>query len=76
MHGADLLDEPLDSTGFMSWGKAGEGEWISVYAKSSHAYIVIAGARFDTSGKGEEGPRWRHEKASTSGYAVRHPEGL
>jgi hypothetical protein len=60
----------------MSWGEAGEGEWISVYGKSSHAYIVIAGARFDTSGKGEEGPRWRHEKASTSGYTVRHPEGL
>jgi hypothetical protein len=76
LHGAGLLDQPLDSTGFMSWGKAGEGEWISVYGKSSHAYIVIAGARFDTSGKGEEGPRWRHEPASTSGYAVRHPEGL
>ena len=76
LHGAGLLDQPLDSTGFMSWGKAGEGEWINVYGKSSHAYIVIAGARFDTSGEGEEGPRWRHEKASTSGYTVRHPEGL
>jgi len=76
LHGAGLLDQPLDSTGFMSWGEAGAGEWISVYGKSSHAYIVIAGARFDTSGEGEEGPRWRHEAASTSGYTVRHPEGL
>jgi peptidoglycan hydrolase-like protein with peptidoglycan-binding domain len=76
LHGAGLLDEPLDSTGFMSWGASGEGEWITVYGKSSHAYIMIAGARFDTSGAGEEGPRWRKEDASTSGYAVRHPEGL
>jgi cell wall-associated NlpC family hydrolase len=76
LHGAGLLDEPLDSSGFMSWGESGEGEWITVYGKSSHAYIVIAGARFDTSGEGEEGPRWRDEQASTSGYAVRHPDGL
>src|SRR3954447_5663085 len=76
LHGAGLLDKPLDSTGFMSWGESGEGDWITVYGKSSHAFIVIAGARFDTSGAGEEGPRWRKEDASTSGYAVRHPEGL
>jgi cell wall-associated NlpC family hydrolase len=76
LHGADLLDAPLDSTGFMSWGESGAGAWITVYAKGSHAYIVIAGLRFDTSGKGEEGPRWREEDASTAGYAVRHPEGL
>ena len=76
LHGAGLLDQPLDSTGFMSWGESGEGEWITVYGKSSHAYIVIAGARFDTSGEGEEGPRWRSEKAPTTGYAVRHPQGL
>jgi peptidoglycan hydrolase-like protein with peptidoglycan-binding domain len=76
LHGAGLLDKPLDSTGFMSWGESGEGEWITVYGKSSHAFIVIAGARFDTSGAGEEGPRWRKEDATTSGYAVRHPEGL
>ena len=76
LHGADLLDQPMDSSGLMSWGESGAGDWITVYAKGSHAYIVIAGARFDTSGSGEEGPRWRKEDASTDGYAVRHPEGL
>jgi peptidoglycan hydrolase-like protein with peptidoglycan-binding domain len=76
LHGAGLLDEPLDSSGLARWGESGEGQWITVYGKSSHAYIVIAGARFDTSGEGEEGPRWRHEKGSLSGYSVRHPEGL
>ena len=76
LHGADLLDAPLDSTGLMSWGESGAGEWITVYAKGSHTYVIIAGLRFDTSGEGEEGPRWRKERWSTSGYAVRHPEGL
>ena len=76
LHGADLLDQPLDSSGFMSWGESGEGQWMTVYAHGSHAYIVIAGLRFDTSGEGEEGPRWREEPRSGSGYTVRHPEGL
>lgn len=76
LHGADLIDAPRDSTGLMSWGRSGAGKWITVYGKSSHAYIVIAGLRFDTSGKGEEGPRWRREAAPTRGYAVRHPKGL
>ena len=47
---ADLgLDAPLPSGNFMSWGEAGEGEWITVYANRGHAYAVIAGLRLDTS---------------------------
>ena len=76
LHGAGKLDSPLDSSGLMSYGKSGEGKWITVYAHSSHAYVVIAGIRFDTSGSGEKGPRWRPEERSGSGYTVRHPEGL
>ena len=76
LHGGGWLDRPLDSTGFMSWGEAGRGEWISVYAHESHAYVVIAGLRFDTSGEGEKGPRWREERRSGRGYTVRHPEGF
>lgn len=76
LHGAGLLDSPLASGGFMSWGQRGRGEWISVYAHGGHAYVVIAGLRFDTSGRGEEGPRWRPESRSSSGYVVRHPRGL
>ena len=76
LHGAGLLSRPLDSSGFMSWGRSGAGQWITVYAHGGHAYVVIAGLRFDTSGRGEEGPRWRTERASTSGYRVRHPAGF
>jgi hypothetical protein len=76
LHGGDLLDAPLDSSGLESFGESGPGEWITVYAHGSHAYVVIAGLRFDTSGSGEEGPRWRPESRSGSGYTVRHPAGL
>jgi peptidoglycan hydrolase-like protein with peptidoglycan-binding domain len=78
LHGGALLDAPLDSTGFESWGQAGRGQWITVYANSGHAYAMIAGLRFDTSGdsNGETGPRWHSETRSASGYVVRHPAGF
>ena len=76
LHGAGLLRAARDSTGLMSYGSRGKGRWITVYAHGSHAYMVIAGLRFDTSGRGEEGPRWRLEPRSGSGYVRRHPAGL
>lgn len=74
LHGADLLDSPLDSTSFMSWGEAGKGTWITVYTNPGHAFVIIAGLRLDTSGPGESGPRWRPGRWSTSGFKARHPE--
>jgi peptidoglycan hydrolase-like protein with peptidoglycan-binding domain len=79
LHGGDLLDSPLDSSGLARWGQAGRGEWITVYANSGHAYVVIAGLRFDTSSGGSNsgsGPRWRDTQRSSSGYTARHPTGL
>ena len=76
LHGGGMLARPRASTGLMRWGRRGEGTWISVYANGGHAYAVIAGLRFDTSGSGEAGPRWRPEPRSSRGYVVRHPRGL
>jgi hypothetical protein len=76
LHAAGLLKRSRDSTGLMSFGKRGKGEWITVYAHGGHAYMEIAGLRFDTSGRGEEGPRWRLEPRSARGYVKRHPGGL
>jgi peptidoglycan hydrolase-like protein with peptidoglycan-binding domain len=75
LHGAGVLSRPRASSGLESWGTAGRGRWISVYANSGHAYAVIAGLRFDTSGggRGETGPRWRTRSRSARGYVVRHP---
>jgi peptidoglycan hydrolase-like protein with peptidoglycan-binding domain len=76
LHGAGLLDEALDSTGFESFGEAGRGTWVTIYANLGHAYMLVAGLRFDTSGAKARGSRWTTEQRSSSGYVVRHPSGL
>ena len=75
--GAGLLSSPLDYTGFERWGAAGPGRWITVYANSVHAFMVVAGLRFDTSGRsGPLGTRWQPAMRSTAGFVARHPPGL
>jgi hypothetical protein len=76
LHGGGLLASPLHSSAFMSWGERGKGQWITVYTNPGHAFVVIAGLRFDTSGPGESGPRWRAGARSSRGYRARHPEGV
>jgi cell wall-associated NlpC family hydrolase len=76
LHGAGLLDTALDSTGFMSWGEPGRGEWVTTYAHGGHSYMVVAGLRFDTSARKVTGNRWSDEMRSPRGYTIRHPEGL
>ena len=73
---AKLLKSPLDSGSFMRWGVKGKGSWITVYTNPGHAYVIIAGLRFDTSGPGERGPRWRPVARSSRGFVARHPRGL
>jgi hypothetical protein len=72
LHGGGFLSSPLDSTGFMTWGEPGPGSWITVYANPGHAYAVIAGLRFDTSGAP---PRWQTEPRDPAGYVAVHPAG-
>jgi len=74
LHGGGLLESPLDSTGLETWGEPGPGTWITVYANAGHAWMVVAGIAFDTSGGA--GPRW-HDPwvSSTEGFVVRHPAG-
>ena len=72
LHGGGFLDMPLDSTGFMTWGDSGPGNWITVYSNPGHAYIVIAGLRFDTSGGA--GPRWQAPR-DPAGFVATHPPG-
>ena len=77
LHGASLLDSALDSTGLERWGQAGPGQWVTIYSNSGHAYMVVAGLRFDTSGRDSRtDTRWHAERRSASGYVVRHPPGL
>ena len=76
LHAAGLLNRTLDSTGFMSWGEAGRGTWITIRSNPSHAYMIVAGLRFDTSARRQTGTRWSEQMRSASGYRGRHPDGL
>ncbi len=66
----------MPSGSFSSWGEAGPGEWVTLYTNSGHIYMVVAGLRFDTSGRAQTGSRWQKAPRSSSGFIVRHPEGL
>jgi hypothetical protein len=77
LHGAGLLDRPLTSGDFMSWGRSGRGSWITIYAHGGHGFLVIAGLRFDTGwNNAGKGPRWSEQMRPTDGYTVRHPRRL
>jgi hypothetical protein len=77
LHAAGLLNSPLVSGAFArSWGVGGKGRWITVYANGGHAFAFLAGLRFDTSGSGGSGPRWRVEPRYMRGFVARHPQGL
>jgi cell wall-associated NlpC family hydrolase len=73
---AGLVSSPLDSTAFESWGESGPGKWITVYANAGHAFMVVAGWRFDTVALAEDGTRWTRTMTSTAGFVARHPAGL
>src|SRR3954447_6145326 len=74
--GAGLLNSPLDSTRFMRWGDAGPGRYITIYANAGHAFMVVSGLRFDTSGA-QGGTRWQPaDGRSYGGFVARHPPGL
>jgi cell wall-associated NlpC family hydrolase len=78
LHGGKLLTSPLTSGSFEAFGEAGAGRWITIYANASHAYMVVAGLRFDTAGDlNESGPRWHPTvaAAATGSYVARHPIG-
>jgi peptidoglycan hydrolase-like protein with peptidoglycan-binding domain len=73
LHGGGLLSSSLDSSGFMSWGASGHGRWMTIYTNPGHAFMVVAGLRFDTSGANPS--RWQSDMRSGDGYTIRHPSG-
>jgi hypothetical protein len=74
---AGYLDGPETSGTLMRFGKPGPGKWVTIYANAGHTFMVVAGLRFDTSGRQNTGTRWQPANArSYAGFAVRHPVGL
>jgi len=76
LHGAGLLDHTVTSGDLETWEQAGPGNWITVYANDDHTFLVVAGIRFDTSGRTRTGSRWQPLDRSTTGFVVRHPDSL
>jgi hypothetical protein len=81
LHGGRFLRSPLPSGALMDWGRSGPGRWLTVYAHGGHAYLVVAGYRFDTSMRDSDapgpatGPRWSRTLRKSSAFVARHPRG-
>jgi hypothetical protein len=84
---AGLHSQSADVSGMLeNWGEPGPGRWITVYANSTHTWVVIAGLAFDTADYGGPnipagtGPRWRQDATGNLAdglqYVTRHPPGL
>ncbi len=87
LHAGGVFGEQAeDSTELESYGQARPGKYVSVYANSGHAFMYVAGLRFDTSyngtdtgpNAGKSGPRWRvfDHVPDWAPWVVRHPPGL
>jgi hypothetical protein len=87
LHAGGVFGEQAeDSTELESYGQPGPGKYVSIYANSGHAFMYVAGLRFDTSyngtdtgpNQGKSGPRWRvfDHVPNWAPWVVRHPPGL
>ena len=85
LHAAGMLSSPEDSSDLEGWGDGGHGRWITVYTNAGHAFVEIAGIRFDTAPEGPSapkgtypgsGPRWRPLWNDTAGFMARHFPGF
>ena len=47
-----------------------------MYANFGHAFMVVAGWRFDTTALRGGGTRWTRQMRPTGGFVARHPPGL
>ena len=77
LHAAGQLADPMPSHGFRRYGRGGEGDWISIYARHGHVFLVVAGLRFDTGWThNPHGPQWTTKSRPADGCVIRHPAGL
>lgn len=77
LRGGKFVADPMTSGSMAGWGQSGRGDWITVYANSGHAYMIVAGLRFDTANNPGDGPRWSKSQVSIPGtfFTARHPKG-
>jgi cell wall-associated NlpC family hydrolase len=72
-----LLGAPETSGELESWGAAGPGRYITVYANAGHTYMYVNGILYDTAGRsGVYASRWLVSPVDNAGYVARHWPGL
>ena len=74
LHAGGVFGATAEVSGELeSYGEAGPGRWVTVYANSEHAFMYVAGIRFDTSYNGTDtGPN--KNQAARVGGSSRSPE--
>jgi cell wall-associated NlpC family hydrolase len=74
---AGLIGVPETSGQLESWGAAGPGRWLTVFANAGHTFMNVDGVWFDTAGRaGPYSTRWLIPRPTLAGYVVRHYRGL
>ena len=74
---AGLLKGSLPSKSYFSYGKKGQGKWITLYIRRGHVFMTVAGLRLDTGGPGgRSGPAWKPQTRQGVGHVMRHPSGF
>jgi hypothetical protein len=83
LYGARLLPVSYGAASIEleSFGQAGPGRWVTLYASPDHVFMYVAGLRWDThdaagAGDGSGGIGWHPLIRSSAGFVARHPVGL
>src|SRR5579884_1232265 len=83
LYGGGLLPASYDAASgtLESFGLAGVGQWVTLYASADHVFMYVAGLRWDTwnaagPGDGPSGIGWHPLIRSAVGFVARHPVGL
>jgi peptidoglycan hydrolase-like protein with peptidoglycan-binding domain len=78
LHAMGILNAPLDSSQFETWGLPGPGRWITLWANGGHVYMKIAGLWYDTAAQtsANGNDRWSTTRISPgAGFIEIHPAG-
>lgn len=78
-----LITKPMTSGELATWGAAGEGTFVTVYANATHTFMKInINGKWKWFGTGSDkqarrgGPAWGNFDPNLKAYAVRHPVGF